>query len=341
MKNKGRAEGGSVSNLSALFLVPSELAGCIRRKGYLRLTPRAVLELAAPQTWSASVMPPLLAAALTITLTGTIQILLFFSLLATSVCLQCAVNTLNDYSDFMAGVDRRETCEDPTDASIIYHEYEPVLAFVIGMGFILLGLICGLYAIITAGPELLIFGAVGAAIVCLYTYGLLPLSYTPIGEALSGIAMGGVITVACVYALTKSALITTPPMLFASGLSIPLIITIGLIMLTNNTCDIEKDTESRRLTLPARTGRPAAKKIHVFLFTGAVVYASVFVMIYFPNGLWLVPLLCAWLIPQEVRIIKNGLTPETRIRSMSLATGINIRLNTVYIAMILLPEVVI
>lgn len=341
MKNNPRRRTGSPSNLSALFLVPGELAGCIRRKGYLRLTPRAVIELAAPQTWSASVMPPLLAAALTIVWTGTLQILLFFSLLATSVCLQCAVNTLNDYSDFMAGVDRRETCEDPTDASIIYHEYEPVLAFVIGMGFILLGLLCGLYAILRAGPELLIFGAVGAAIVFLYTYGLLPLSYTPIGEALSGIAMGGVITIACVYALTRGALSAAPAMLFAGRASIPLIITIGLIMLTNNTCDIEKDLESNRLTLPARTGRPAAKKLHILLFSGAVVYASIFILINFPNGLWLEPLLCAWLIPQEIRIIKNGLTSGTRIRSMSLATGINIRLNAVYIAMILLPQVTI
>ena len=305
----------------------------------MRLTPRAVLELAAPQTWSASVMPPILAASLAIAWTGTLQILLFFSLLATSVCLQCAVNTLNDYSDFMEGVDRRENCDDPTDASIIYHEYEPVLAFVIGMGFILLGLLCGLYAIIKVGPELLIFGAIGAAIVFLYTYGFLPLSYTPIGEALSGIAMGGVITIACVYALTSGALPAAPSMLFAGQASIPLIITIGLIMLTNNTCDIEKDLESKRLTLPVRIGRKAAQKLHAVLFSGAVVYTSFFIFLKFPNGIWLAPLLCAWLIPQEIRIIKNGLTSETRIRSMSLATGINIRLNAVYIAMILLPQV--
>ncbi|MCL1896090.1 MAG: prenyltransferase [Clostridiales bacterium] len=321
------------SNMNSIFLIPSELAGCIRRKGYKRLTLRSIIELAAPPTWSASVMPVLLAAALTIAQTGALPIPLFFSLLATSVCLQCAVNTLNDYSDFMAGVDRRENCADPTDASIIYHDYEPVLAFVVGMGFILLGLVCGLYAILTVGPELLAFGGIGAAVVFAYSYGPLPLCYTPAGEALSGIVMGGIIPVACVYAMTGSL---SP---FAIVCSIPVIITISLIMLTNNGSDIEKDLESRRMTLPARIGRPAAIRLHAILFAAAMACAALVALLYFRNGAWLIPLFCAWLIPQEYRLIKAGLAPENRILSMSLAAGINIRMGAVYIAMILLPGV--
>ena len=318
------------SNTRVLLLIPSELAGCIRRKGYLRLTLRSVMELAAPQTWSASVMPVLLAVALTIVKTGSVPILLFFSLLATSVCLQCAVNTLNDYSDFMSGVDRRENCDDPTDASIIYHDYEPVLAFVIGMGFILVGLVCGLYAILSVGPELLIFGVIGAAVVFFYSYGLLPLSYTPIGEALSGIVMGGIIPFACVYAMTGE--LSWMTVIY----SVPIIITIGLIMLTNNGSDIEKDFDSHRMTLPSRIGRPATLRLHAALLAAAMACVAIIVLMRFPNGAWVLPLFCAWIIPQEYRLVKSGLTPENRVRSMSLVTGINIRLNTVYIAMIVL-----
>jgi len=324
----------SVSNMSALLLIPSELAGCIRRKGYKRLTFRSVLELAAPQTWSASVMPVLLAAALTIAQTGGLPILLFFSLLATSVCLQCAVNTLNDYSDFMAGVDRLENSDDPTDASIIYHDYEPVLAFVIGMGFILLGLVCGLYAILAVGPELLIFGGIGAAVVFLYSYGLLPLCYTPAGEALSGVVMGGVIPFACVYAMTGEL---NWPTVFAS---VPVIITIALIMLTNNGSDIEKDRESGRMTLPARIGRPAALRLHAVLLAAAMACAAAVVLLRFPAGAWLLPLFCAWIIPLEYRLVKLGLEPENRVRSLAISTSANIRLNSVFIAMILLPAVI-
>ena len=323
----------SASNMNALFLIPSELAGCIRRKGYKRLTLRSIVELAAPQTWSASIMPVLLAAALTIAQTGTFPILLFFSLLATAVCLQCAVNTLNDYSDFMAGVDRRENCDDPSDASIIYHDYEPVLAFVIGVGFILLGLLCGLYAILTVGPELLVFGGIGAAVVFIYSYGALPLCYTPVGEAVSGIVMGGIIPAACVYAMAGGFSFAT---IFCS---LPVIITIGLIMLTNNGSDIEKDLESRRRTLPGRLGRAATLRLHVALFAAAMACAATIVLLYYPKAFWALPLFCAWLIPQEYSLAKTGLAPESRARSMALSTAINIRLNAVYIAMILLPQI--
>jgi 1,4-dihydroxy-2-naphthoate octaprenyltransferase len=321
----------SVSNMNALLLVPSELAGCIRRGGFRRLTARAVVELAAPQTWGASVMPVVLASALAISLSGVFSFPLFFSLLGTSVCLQCAVNTLNDYSDFMAGVDRRENCIDPTDASILYHNYEPVLAFVVGIGFIMLGLLCGLYAIFTVGPELILFGAAGAVVVFVYSYGLIPLSYTPIGEFLSGAVMGGVIPVACYYAFT--GILSWQIVIY----SIPVIVTIALIMLTNNGSDIEKDVASGRHTLPTKIGRARALALHKGMFAMAVGVAIAVAAVQFREGLWLAPLLCAWIVPLECRIAKTGLNPAGRILSMTTATGINIKLNALYAMMVLLP----
>ncbi|MDR0875185.1 MAG: prenyltransferase [Clostridiales Family XIII bacterium] len=325
----------SKSNLRALLLVPSELAGCIRRKGLRRLTPTAIAELAAPQTWGASVMPVILAAALAIASGAWIpndfqSIALFFSVLATAVCLQCAVNTLNDYADFMSGVDRKENCIDPKDASIVYHNYEPVLAFVVGGFFILLALVCGLYALFTVGPELLIFGAIGAAVVIAYTFGLLPLSYTPTGEFVSGFVMGGIIPLACYYAFTETLSFQT--LLFA----IPVILTIALIMLANNASDIEKDAGNDRMTLATKLGRPQSARLHAILFTFAMAAAGIIVCWKFRGGAWILPLFAAWLIPLEVRLTRGGFVPEKRIFSMSLITGINIRLNAVYGVMIVL-----
>ena len=333
--NKVERNTTSKSNIRALLLVPSELAGCFRRKGFRRLTPVAVIELAAPQTWGASVIPVILSAALALASGHWMpnsfhSVALFFSLLATSVCLQCAVNTLNDYADFMSGVDRRENCIDPTDASIIYHDYEPVLAFVIGGCFILLAIVCGLYALFTVGPELLIFGAIGAGVVVAYTFGLLPLSYTPTGEFVSGFVMGGIIPLACFYAFTK--ILSFQTLIY----SIPAIITIALIMLTNNSSDIEKDMANDRLTFAARIGRPRAIKVHATLFACAMAAVSVIVCVNYINGAWLLPLFAAWLIPMEVRLLRGGLLPEKRISSMILTTGINIRLNAIYCGMIAL-----
>lgn len=316
------------SNLRALMLIPSEIIDCIKSQGWRKLTFKAVIELIAPQTWSASVMPVVLASVLSIAITGTFSSLLFFSLLLASICLQCAVNALNDYSDFATGVDQKENCDDPTDASILYNDYDPVLAFVIGCLFIAAGLAFGLYAIVTVGPMLILFGFIGVVIIFLYSYGLLPLSYTPLGEFTSGFLMGGIITFACFYAFSgrMSAM--------AAVYSIPLIITIGLIMLTNNGCDIERDLASSRRTLPGRIGRQNTLMLHIVLFALAAVLAAVVVLVRFSGGFCMLPLFAAMTIPAECNLIKTGLEPSKRMHAMAAATLLNVRLSGMYALMI-------
>ncbi len=315
--------------MKALLLIPSELLGCIRRKGWRKLSVRAVVELAAPQTWSASILPVVLATALAIAVEGTFSFGLFFSILATSILLQCAVNTLNDYSDFIAGVDTAENCDDPTDASLVYHDFEPVLAFAIGVAFIGAALLCGLYAIIVAGPLLILFGFIGAVVIFCYSYGAWPISYTPSGEFFSGFVMGGIITFATYYALTGH--LSWQAALY----SVPLIITIGLIMLTNNSCDIEKDSAADRHTLPGRIGRERAKRLHVILFAIAALFAGLVVVLRFPGGAWMLPLFALFTIPVEYRqIAKTGLLPENRVQAMIATTTTNVRLVGMYALMI-------
>jgi len=169
--------------------------------------------------------------------------------------------------------------------------------------------------------------------VFLYSYGPFPLCYSPVGEALSGVVMGGIVPVACYYAMTGELSRN------AALCSVPVIITIALIMLTNNGCDVEKDLESGRLTLPARIGRANALKLHTAMFVIALVWAGAFILFLFPKGLWVLPLLCVWLIPAEYRLVKYGFLPENRVRSMAQSTTINIRLNSIYAAMILLSAI--
>lgn len=320
---------GVKSNMRAMMLIPSELLGCMRRRGWRKLTVKAVVELAAPQTWSASILPVVLASALAIAMEGRFHFGLFFSILATSILLQCAVNTLNDYSDFMTGVDTRENCDDPTDASLVYHDYEPVLAFAIGALFILAALCAGLYAIILAGPLLILFGFIGAVVIFCYSYGLIPISYTASGEFFSGFVMGGIITFATYYAFTGH--LSWQAALY----SVPLIITIGLIMLTNNSCDIEKDAAAGRHTLPGRIGRARARRLHVVLFAIAAAFAGLVVALRFPGGAWMLPLFALFTIPVEHRqIAKTGLLPENRVQAMMATTTTNVRLAGMYALMI-------
>jgi len=300
----------------------------LMKNEYGRLSLKAVMELAAPHTWGASIMPVILGSVLSLAFTGTFSFALFYSLLLTSVFLQCAVNTFNDYSDFIKGTDTEENSDDPSDAPIVSNKINPNHAFRFGMLFLLLAFISGLYTLLTAGWELLIFGGIGVAVVILYSFGKKPAAYLPIGEMVSGFTMGGIIPLACFYAYTG---IFDLRILFYS---IPLIMTIGMIMFTNNLSDIERDSEVGRKTLPILIGRENSKKLHLVIVVIIAVIMLVFVYKYFIKGMPLTPLALILIFFPEYWILKGGLVPEVRKNSMQGIIQIHWRLNLMYIAMI-------
>ena len=158
---------------------------------YEKLTGKAVKELAAPQTWPASILPVLIAGALSFTLCGALPIGIFALLLLISVLLQSAVNTLNDYFDFVKGTDTAQNSVDTSDASIIYNQLHPKTALAVGCAFLASALLGGLYLVFRCGWPLLVIGLLGALAIYFYSGGPYPISYMPIGEAVSGIMMGG------------------------------------------------------------------------------------------------------------------------------------------------------
>jgi 1,4-dihydroxy-2-naphthoate octaprenyltransferase len=295
---------------------------------YGRLDFTAAMELAAPHTWGASVVPVVAGAAISAALYGTFSIPLFFSLLLTVVCLQSAVNTLNDLSDFLSGVDTSGNCDDPNDAAMIYHNPKPRHVFFFGAGLIVLAFLCGLYALFVSGFELVVFGAAGAAIVVLYCVGGASLSRLPLGEFFSGFALGVVVIVACVYAYSGELNAKTALM------SLPVAIMIALIMLTNNISDIERDRESGRRTLPVLTGRRKAVFLHAVLAACGVASASAIVLAYFTKSAMFLPLLILPVIFPEIRILKGGLTSESRRMSMENVMKIQWRFGLMYAMMI-------
>ena len=75
--------------------------------------------------------------------------------------------------------------------------------------------------------------------VIFYTGGPIPISWTPFGELFSGLFMGMIIIV-------LSFFIQTGNVQGYSWISIPIVITIGLINMANNIRDRVKDKESGR-----------------------------------------------------------------------------------------------
>ena len=203
-----------------------------------RLRWRDAVNLAAPHTWSASVMPCVFALAASFRRQGFLRPDLALCLFVIAVLMQSSVNALNDYADFVKGTDTADNSPDPTDAVIVYG-LNPQTARNLGIGFLLAAFAVGLYVIARCG-----------------WIPLVPLSYLPVGELVSGFVMGGLIPLAGVYMQTGLLRLSVLPE------ALPVIIGIGMIMFSNNGCDIERDIPAGRRTLACLLGREKTGRLY-------------------------------------------------------------------------------
>ena len=115
----------------------------------------------------------------------------------------------------------------------------------------------------------------------------------------------------------------------------PTILGVGLIMFTNNTCDVEKDVESGRRTLSVLLGRERARKLYhgvVYAWMAAIV---VLVAAFFTNGLLVMPFMLLASYPLLKALLGNPLAPQARIGAMAQVCSANIALGAFYAAAIL------
>lgn len=294
-----------------------------------RLTPRMALQLAAPHTWPAAVFPVFTAYACTLANTGEASVSLTCVLLAICILMQSAVNTFNDYYDYVKGADSADDNVEETDAVLVYNNVNPRDALALACGFLIAAFALGVFVIVRSGWIPLAIGIVGAVITVLYSAGKTPISYLPIGEAVSGFVMGGLIALACYFVLANT--LSAYALLWA----VPNIIGIGLIMMTNNTCDIEKDIEAKRKTLPVLLGRTRARKVYHALMALWVASIIAIVAVFFTKGLVVVLFMLLGCIPLLRALAKNPLVGASRIGAMAQICSVNIALGSFYGAAIL------
>ncbi len=147
-----------------------------------------------------------------------------------------------------------------------------------------------LYLAYNSGIVELLLGAFCFALGIFYTFGPIPISRIPRGEAISGIAHGMFIPFLMLYINNPGnyldlgfswEMITlnihVMPFISFFLFSLVMTFTTANIMLANNTCDIEKDEAVGRLTLAHYIGRKWAVRLYALLYYGC--YASVALMV--------------------------------------------------------------
>ena len=294
------------------------------------LSPRLALQLAAPHTWPAAIMPVLVTTACALANTGSLDVGMAWLLLLICILMQASVNTFNDYFDFIKGTDTAEDNVEASDSVLVYNDVNPRSALGLAIGFLVVAFLLGLYVVWKTGPVPLVIALIGAVIVVMYSGGKTPLSYLPVGEAVSGIVMGGLIPLACYQVL--SGTFTFMALLWAT----PTIIGVGLIMMTNNTCDIENDIEASRRTLPVLLGREKARTLYHALMVVCVLAILAIIGIWFPRGIVVLPFLALGCYPLMMGLWKNPLAAPTRIGAMGQICSVNVALGAFYAAALLL-----
>ena len=286
---------------------------------YERMTVLAAFRLAAIHSWPAAICPAMFG--IFWCLHRGISISPAQCILLTAACLlsQSAVNTLNDYADFVSGADSEEDYVEASDSVLVYNHIDPKHALILGIGYLICAAGCGVAACWQSGPAPFLVGLAGALTVIGYSAGPLPISSLPLGEAVSGFVMGGLIPLGTAAAADGRFHWEILPE------CLPLILGIALIMLSNNGSDIEKDIRSGRTTLPVILGRPGALRLYRVMLGTWIALLCIQPLLHL-GGIGVVSILLTLAAGHRPFsfLIRSGLRPEDRIRQMKSVAGANL-----------------
>ncbi|MGO3036625.1 MAG: prenyltransferase [Lactococcus lactis] len=186
----------------------------------------------------------------------------------------CFVDIWDNYNDYHKAVD---TDDYQKNTNIIGREnlsmglIKSLLAF-----FFFGSLILGIIVALMTGWAVFWLGLLCYAVGVFYAGGPKPLSSLPLGELLSGLTMGYVIFLICLYINSSQNFVWSFANLATTFLiALPNTLLIANLMLANNTCDLEEDEANHRYTIVHYIGKKAA----LILWTTALILAFVAIVV--------------------------------------------------------------
>jgi 1,4-dihydroxy-2-naphthoate octaprenyltransferase len=203
----------------------------------------------------------------------------FFIMFISLITFDMATTAINNYVDFKKANKKEGYGYEEHNAMVKDGISERTALMVI---FALLGIaaLFGLLLTVKTSIVVLLVGILCFAIGIFYTFGPLPISRMPLGEAFSGFFMGFLIMFLAIYIHVFDKNIVS--VVYSTGIlslniniaeliiiflaSVPAIGGIANIMLANNICDMEDDIDNNRFTLPYYIGRENALKLFAVLY---------------------------------------------------------------------------
>ena len=228
--------------------------------------------LTRPHTLTASFVPVFLGTVIAYVIEDhSINILLFLAMLIASMLIQAATNMFNEYYDYKLGLDNENSVG--IGGTIVRHGVQPKTIMLIALSFYAIAMLLGVYICAVSSWWLVAVGLVCMLIGYLYTGGPYPIAYSPFGELVSGAVMGSGIVLIAFFIQTGTVTLE------AVLISIPSMILVGGIMLSNNIRDIEGDTAGGRKTMAILVGRSNAVYILMLFFIVSYLWIAGLVII--------------------------------------------------------------
>jgi 1,4-dihydroxy-2-naphthoate polyprenyltransferase len=230
---------------------------------------RVWLEASRPFSFTASVTPVLIGSVLA-AIDGPFYWGRFFLALFGSLFIQVGTNMINDYYDYVNGVDTPETLgpSQVIQRGLLSADemfWGGITTFAIGSVF-------GLILVALCGWPILALGLVSVLAGYFYTASPLSLAYIALGEATVFIFMGPVIVMGAYFVQREMFTLTS------FLISLPVACLVASILHANNIRDLPSDKERGKSTLATVIGRDAANWELLGLVYGAYVITVLLVL---------------------------------------------------------------
>lgn len=279
---------------------------------------KGTIQLADPKIWIMSYIPFTVGIILAVFIGGAgitgldiLWILLAYLALG---AIETGKNAINEYTDYMTGVDPGVDEEHRTPFSggkktIVSGLLTPEnTLWITGISFAAAGMI-GIVIVIFRQFWVLPIGLAGMLMSFLYSVPPIKLCYRGVGEIMVGITFGPLV-VSGAYVLMTGKIEILPVLL-----SIPLGLVIANILIINEYPDYEADKAGGKRNLVVRLGKKKASAVYGIVFI--LIYLSyVAAAIYDLNPLWLLPLLTA---PMSYTAYRNSLSNADDMKKLTLS----------------------
>ncbi len=256
-------------------------------------------QISDPKIWIASTIPMGVGAAIAYSHRGSFNWYWFLIGVMAIYLLEIGKNAINEYIDYLSGVDRFVTPEKRTPFSggkktIIDGKLTLKENLIIGFTTVLAGSLLGLYIVLNREFSVLWIGMAGVFFALFYSLPPFKFAYRGIGEIVVGFTFGPLITAGTYLVQTHTI---SAEVLIAS---LPLGFIIANVLWINQYPDYEADLKGGKMNGVVRLGRE--KGVIVFAVLFALAYLVLLTLTLMSgNILWLLPFIT---IPLAVKAIK-------------------------------------